>query len=177
MGRSFSLQVQEPSETGKPWVVLIHGLGMSHRSWVDPFGESLLGGAISFDYVLTDTNPQPRLSHFPTVGILGLFSPPAPFAPPASFVFGIFEKGRVWNSNLVPGKTEGPNRTCRRRAAGHFGGDSLRGEKGASRPQPRRIGCPKIPPGPQTRLGTHLGRRPARCPQPRKPDREIGGFF
>jgi pimeloyl-ACP methyl ester carboxylesterase len=49
--------VQEPSRAGKPWVILIHGLGMSHRSWTDPFSETLLDGIISFDYVLTDMGP------------------------------------------------------------------------------------------------------------------------
>jgi pimeloyl-ACP methyl ester carboxylesterase len=57
MGLSPSLHVQEPSLPGKPWVILIHGLGMTHRSWIDPFAETLLGGLIPFDYVLTDIDP------------------------------------------------------------------------------------------------------------------------
>jgi pimeloyl-ACP methyl ester carboxylesterase len=91
MGRSFSLQVQEPSETGKPWVILIHGLGLTHRSWVDPFGESLLGGAISFDYVLTDMHSSPPLVPFSAAPIFGC-SPPRRLAHPAPLSFSEFLK-------------------------------------------------------------------------------------
>lgn len=54
MGPNIPLIIQEPSYGGKPWVILIHGLGMSNRSWIDPLSENLLNGLLSFDYVLTD---------------------------------------------------------------------------------------------------------------------------
>jgi pimeloyl-ACP methyl ester carboxylesterase len=87
----FSFQVQEPAEGGKPWVVLIHGLGMSHRSWSDPFKESLLGGALSFDYVLTDLQAPPDLCHFPAAGRFGC-SPPLRFSNPRPLSFWEFLK-------------------------------------------------------------------------------------
>src|SRR5512147_1836003 len=86
MGRPFSFQVQEPSGSEKPWMVLIHGLGMTHRSWTDPFAEGLLKGAISFDYVLTDMRPSSAPPRFPGSGFLGC-SPPLRLSqrPPVSF--------------------------------------------------------------------------------------------
>jgi pimeloyl-ACP methyl ester carboxylesterase len=86
MDRTFALKLQEPSATGKPWMILIHGLGLSHGSWVDPFGESLLGGAISFDYALTDLNDPPRRNRSSGANILSC-SPPLRLSrtPPLSF--------------------------------------------------------------------------------------------
>jgi pimeloyl-ACP methyl ester carboxylesterase len=91
MGRSPSLQVQEPSAAGKPWVILIHGLGLSRRSWVDPFGESLLGGAISFDYVLTDIHSSPPLLSFSAAPIFAC-SPPMRLSRTPLFSFWEFLK-------------------------------------------------------------------------------------
>ncbi len=80
------LFVQNPSRSDKPWLVLIHGLGMSHKSWTDPFSESLLNGGLSFDYVLTDSGRPPRMPQVLRFGLLG-YSPPLRFSPdpPSSF--------------------------------------------------------------------------------------------
>jgi pimeloyl-ACP methyl ester carboxylesterase len=77
---------QAPSISGKPWLVLIHGLGMSHKSWTDPFAESLLEGGLSFDYVLTDCHRSSPLTDFPPMRWLGC-SPPLRLSkePPSSF--------------------------------------------------------------------------------------------
>jgi len=42
-----------------PIVVLIHGLGMTERVWTDPYKERILGGLLSFRYVLTDIYHHP----------------------------------------------------------------------------------------------------------------------
>ncbi len=41
------------------WIVLIHGMGVTERSWTDPYSESMVGGFLPFDYVLTDLNRPP----------------------------------------------------------------------------------------------------------------------
>jgi pimeloyl-ACP methyl ester carboxylesterase len=41
------------------WIVLIHGMGMTEKSWIDPYAESMAGGALPFDYVLTDLDHPP----------------------------------------------------------------------------------------------------------------------
>ena len=110
MGRSLSLQIQEPSETDKPWVILIHGLGMSHRSWLDPFNEFLLGGAISFDYVLTDMRPSLCLSRFSASGILGC-SPPLRLSRPLPLSFWELLKRKgygivTWSQEKSRGRIE-----------------------------------------------------------------------
>ncbi len=43
-----------PPAKGKSWVILIHGIGMTEKSWTDPYAEILAGGLLPFDYVLTD---------------------------------------------------------------------------------------------------------------------------
>ena len=88
---SLSLHVQEPAAPEKPWVVLIHGLGMSHRAWIDPFGERLLRGAISFDYVLTDLRPSSTPSKFSAAGLFAC-SPPLRFTQPPPLSFWEFLK-------------------------------------------------------------------------------------
>ncbi len=72
-------------------MVLIHGLGMSDRSWLDPFGESLLDGAVPFDYVLTDLRLPLSPSRLPAAGILG-FSPPLRLSHPPPLSFWVFLK-------------------------------------------------------------------------------------
>ena len=44
---------------GKPWVICLHGLGMSEKSWTDPCSEALIDGQLSFDFVLTDLDHPP----------------------------------------------------------------------------------------------------------------------
>ncbi len=110
MGRSTFLQVQEPSAAGKPWVILIHGLGLSRRSWVDPFGESLLGGAISFDYVLTDLHSSPPLFPFSAAPIFGC-SPPMRLARPVPISFSELLKREgygilTWSQEKSRGRIE-----------------------------------------------------------------------
>jgi pimeloyl-ACP methyl ester carboxylesterase len=85
MGATTSLFVQEPSGAGKPWVILIHGLGMSDRSWIAPFSETLLDGTLSFDYVLTDHQSLSPVATFPRLKKLGC-SPPLRISknPPCS---------------------------------------------------------------------------------------------
>jgi pimeloyl-ACP methyl ester carboxylesterase len=91
MGSSFPFQLQEPADAGKPWVVLIHGLGMSQRSWSDPFAEKLLGGVLSFDHVLTDLQASTGLALFSTAGRLA-FSPPLRLSRPRPLSFWEFLK-------------------------------------------------------------------------------------
>ncbi|MBP1719890.1 MAG: Alpha/beta hydrolase family protein [Deltaproteobacteria bacterium] len=110
MSQSPSLQVQEPSAAGKPWVILIHGLGLSRRSWIDPFSESLLGGAISFDYVLTNMHSSPPLSPFSAAPIFGC-SPPMRLAHPAPLSFSEFLKMEgygilTWSQEKSRGRIE-----------------------------------------------------------------------
>ncbi len=50
------------------WVILIHGMGMTEKSWTDPYAESLAGGALPFDYVLTDLDRPP--DHYGATQIL-----------------------------------------------------------------------------------------------------------
>jgi len=81
-----SFEIKEPAAKKKPWIVLIHGFGMTHRSWIDPFKESLLTGAVSFDYVLTDLSHQPAPPLYHRAGFLAC-SPPLRLLrnPPLSF--------------------------------------------------------------------------------------------
>jgi pimeloyl-ACP methyl ester carboxylesterase len=81
--------MQEPAMAGKPWVILIHGLAMSHLSWTDPFSETLLEGLISFDYVLTDfdsLSPPAKLFNLKRVGC----SPPLRLSNPIPQSFWAF---------------------------------------------------------------------------------------
>src|SRR5512137_1718981 len=91
MAPPLSFQIQEPAKGGKPWVVLVHGLGMSHRSWSDPFKETLLGGGLSFDHVLTDLQTPPDLCQFPAAGRFGC-SPPLRLSNPRPLSFWEFLK-------------------------------------------------------------------------------------
>ena len=59
MSSGFSFRSQPPSRPGKPWVICIHGLGMSEKSWTDPCSESLMDGRLSFDFLLTDLDHPP----------------------------------------------------------------------------------------------------------------------
>lgn len=59
MFTSLPFPVRSSPPRGKPWIVLIHGLGMSAGSWIDPCGERLAGGNLSFDLVLTDLDHPP----------------------------------------------------------------------------------------------------------------------
>lgn len=83
----FPLHFSFPA-AGKPWIVLIHGLGMSLSSWTEPCKESLLNGLIPFDFVLTDLDHPPdpgapgalRWRDFCTSrSLCRLPSPPLPF--------------------------------------------------------------------------------------------------
>lgn len=91
MRASFSFQMQEPAEDGRPWVTLIHGLGMSQRSWSDPFSERLIGGALSFDYVLTDLQALPEIWRLLGARRFGC-SPPLRLANPRPLSFWDFLK-------------------------------------------------------------------------------------
>ncbi len=55
---SFPVRYVPPAK-GKPWVILIHGMGMTEKSWTDPYAENLVGGLFPFDYVLTDLDHSP----------------------------------------------------------------------------------------------------------------------
>ncbi len=59
MTMGFAFRSQSPSRPGKPWVICIHGLGMSEKSWTDPCSEALIDGSLSFDFVLTDLDHPP----------------------------------------------------------------------------------------------------------------------
>ncbi len=59
MNLGFPFRSQSPSSLGKPWVICIHGLGMSLKSWTDPCSEALIDGQLPFDFVLTDLDQPP----------------------------------------------------------------------------------------------------------------------
>lgn len=41
-------------------MILIHGMGATEKSWTDPCAETLAGGMLPFDFVLTDFNHPPN---------------------------------------------------------------------------------------------------------------------
>jgi pimeloyl-ACP methyl ester carboxylesterase len=75
-------------------VILIHGLGMSDRSWIAPFSETLLDGTLSFDYVLTEHQSLSPIANFLRLKRIGC-SPPLRLSknPPHSFVEVLKKEG------------------------------------------------------------------------------------
>lgn len=58
MGR-LKYKVSIGQESRRPVIVLIHGLGMTEGVWTEPYKGRLLGGLLSFRYVLTDLYNKP----------------------------------------------------------------------------------------------------------------------
>jgi len=54
----FPLRVRLSKE--KRWVIFIHGMGATEKSWTDPCAEVLAGGTLPFDFVLTDCSRPPE---------------------------------------------------------------------------------------------------------------------
>ena len=59
----FPIRVWKGAE-GKPILILIHGFGVTEKSWTNPYEEFLGRGKISFDYVLADYPERPSPPYF-----------------------------------------------------------------------------------------------------------------
>lgn len=57
---SLPFPVRHRPSPGRLWVILIHGMGATEKSWTDPCAETLAGGMLPFDFVLTDFNHPPN---------------------------------------------------------------------------------------------------------------------
>jgi pimeloyl-ACP methyl ester carboxylesterase len=96
MNNALPFRSQCPSVLGKPWVICIHGLGMSEKSWTDPCAEALIDGKLSFDFILTDLDHPPSAKKGQAFLCPRFFlSPPLRLAthPPDSFWNSLGKEG------------------------------------------------------------------------------------